>query len=102
MANSYRTSTGERYTQPEIENKVREAKKELRQKCLDEHGYIFCHTCKRNDCVPVDCAHLVSVKEAKETGHTELCWDINNIILEGRKCHAKRDKLNIQFTNQQL
>ena len=97
MPPTYRDSEGNRWTTAQIDRKTNEAKEQLRQDCLDEHGYIFCQTCGRNDCVPVDCAHIISVKEAKETGRAELCWDWQgNMILEGRGCHAKRDGLNLQ------
>ena len=58
-------------------------------------GYNFCITCGRNDCQPVTCAHIISVKEAKETGRTELCWSVKNMVPEGLPCHQKRDKLNL-------
>ncbi len=94
---TYSTSTGERLTRHQIEEKIRAAKKAVLQSQLDEHGYNFCTTCKRNDDRPVDCAHIISVKECLESGRTELAWDTNNIIPEGRKCHQKRDGLDIRF-----
>lgn len=98
MANKYSDSDGNKWTTDQIDRKVTKAKEQLVQDCLDEHGYVFCHTCQRNDCKPVDCAHLISVKECKETGQSELAWDWqNNMILEGRSCHARRDKLDVQF-----
>ena len=94
---TYSDSDGNRYTTQEIDRKTSKAKEALVQEQLDEYGYNFCTTCGRNDCKPVDCAHLISVKEAKETGRAELCWDWQgNMIMEGRRCHQKRDGLNIQ------
>lgn len=94
---TYATSDGTRYNKDQIDAKVSKAKQEMIDECLIEHGYVFCHTCERNDCKPVDCAHLISVKECQENSETELAWDWrNNMILEGRKCHQKRDGLNIQ------
>ena len=93
MANTYSTSEGERLTTSQIDRKTTKAKEQLLQNYLDEHGYLFCETCKRNDCIPITCAHIISVKEAKETGRAELCFDINNMVVEGLPCHKIRDKL---------
>ncbi len=90
--NTYGTNTGERFTTPQIDAKVRKAKQEKINLFIDEHGYVFCEECKRNDCVPVDCSHDISVKEAKESGQSQLAWEVNNITLRGRKCHNKHDK----------
>lgn len=95
--NTYKTSSGERVTQTQIDNFTRVAKAKVLQKQLDEHGYNFCSVCKRNDCKPIDCAHEISVKKAKESGRTELCWDVNNIIPTGRNCHKKQDGLDLKF-----
>lgn len=97
--NTYKTSLGERITQKQIDINIRLAKAIVIEKQLEEHGYNFCTECNRNDCKPIDCAHEISVKEAKETGRTELCWDINNIKLIGRKHHQIKDGLNLQFNN---
>lgn len=99
MPNTYSTSDGERLTTSQIDAKIRKAK-ELKLKLqFLEHSYNFCETCKRNDCKPITNAHIISVKEAKETGKAELCWDLDNLVIEGIKCHQKRDKLNIQFND---
>jgi len=89
--NTYSTNTGERFTTPQIDLKVRKAKKQKIDEFIDEHGYVFCEECKRNDCVPVDCSHDISVKEAKESGQSQLSWDVSNITLRGRSCHNKHD-----------
>lgn len=94
---TYSTSSGERLTTEQIDRKIRVAKQVKLENQLLDHGYNFCETCKRNDCKPITCAHIVSVKEAKETGRAELCYDINNIILEGINCHRKRDGLDLSF-----
>ena len=91
MANTYGTNTGDRYTTSQIDIKVRKAKIQKISIMLDEYGYVFCEECKRNDCVPVDCSHDISVKEAKEGGQSQLAWDIDNITMRGRKCHNKHD-----------
>lgn len=86
------TSWGERISTAECDYRTRLAKVEKLDKFKDEHGYYFCEECKRNDCVPIDCSHDISVDQAKKTGRTELCWDVNNITLRGRKCHQKHDR----------
>lgn len=96
--NTYKTSDGERVTQSQIESRMRKAKEQLIQNQLDEFGYNFCTECHRNDCKPVDCAHIVSVQEAKNSGQTELCWSIENMELKGRNCHKKQDGLDLKFS----
>ncbi|WP_299116881.1 hypothetical protein [uncultured Winogradskyella sp.] len=99
MKPTYSTSEGERFTTSQIERKMNYAKGILIDKQLQEHGYNFCTECERNDCKPLDCAHIISVKEAKETGRSELCWDINNMRIIGRVHHQKQDGLNLQFND---
>ena len=93
----YKLSSGEYINKSIIDRKVRDVKKKKLQLHLDEHGYYFCTTCKRNDCKPIDCAHVVSVDECQKSGKSELAWDLENLILEGRFCHQKRDNLNLKF-----
>lgn len=62
-------------------------------------GYNVCEDCFRNDCKPIDVSHEISVKEAKESGKAELCWDLDNLKIRGRKCHQEKDKLNLQFND---
>ncbi|WP_300440597.1 hypothetical protein [Christiangramia sp.] len=95
----YRCSDGSKVTQSQIDRRVRQAKAKKLQHCLDKYGYIFCQDCKRNDCKPVDCSHDVSVKECKESGKTELAWDVDNITLRGRSCHARKDKNDVQWNS---
>ena len=95
MGNSYKMSDGTRMAKSEIDQKVREAKQKKIDMMMEEQGYIVCEDCGRNDCVPVDCSHDISVKECQESGRTELAWDVNNITMRGRKCHQKHDKTYI-------
>lgn len=85
-------SNGERVLKTVIDSRVREAKAEKIQQMLDEHGYVFCEDCERNDCKPVDCSHDVSVDQCQKQGKSELAWDVNNITMRGRPCHRKHDK----------
>ena len=87
----YYTSTGERISPSEKERSIRAAKQKKIEQMLDTYGYLFCQDCKRNDCLPLDCSHEISVKEAQESGRVELAWDVNNIKIRGRRCHLKHD-----------
>lgn len=78
---------------------MHKAKATVLQNQFDELGYNVCIECMRNDCKPVDCSHDISVKQAKETGRAELCWDVNNIKPRGRECHQKLDKLILKFND---
>jgi len=44
----------------------------------------------------IDCSHIISVKYAKETGRTELCWSQSNIRFLTREEHIKHDNLTNQ------
>lgn len=94
---TYSCTDGTRLTTSQIDTRVTLAKGILLDNQLQEHGYNFCTECERNDCKPLDCAHIISVKEAKETGRAELCWDINNMKIIGRCHHQKQDGLNLQW-----
>ncbi len=91
--NTYSTSTGERLTRTQIEWKIRKAKEQVLRKQREVYGYNFCSVCMRNDCVPIDCSHDISVKTCLEQGKAELAWDVNNIKPTGRRCHNIKDKL---------
>ncbi len=93
MKPTYSDSLGNRWTTEQIDRKSHKVAKELLELQFLEHGYNFCEVCNRNDCKPIDVAHLVSRKEAKESGNSELCWDMDNMKIMGRKCHQKHDKL---------
>lgn len=90
--NHFKTSSGERVSKSTIDFRVREAKKKKLMIQLEIHGYNFCETCQKNDDVPIDCAHIISVDDCQKSGYCELAWDLNNITILGRKCHQKRDK----------
>lgn len=100
MANSFSTSKGERIPKKQIDINVRAAKGIKLADMYSEHGYIFCEEegCGKNASAgePIDCSHDISVKECQESGRSELAWDVDNITMRCRTCHAKRDGLNIQ------
>lgn len=106
--NRYKTSSGEWITKAQIDRNTRDAKTQLIANQYQEHGYNFCITClgkpipeSANDmeCRILDCAHIISVKECQEIGRAELCWDLNNMIIECRYHHKIRDGLNLKFKN---
>jgi hypothetical protein len=92
--NTYQDSDGNRWTSKQIEDKVNKAKEEKIKAFLEEHGYIFCEDCNVSNAFKFDCSHEISVKEAKEIGQVELCWDVCNIKLRCRDCHSVHDGLN--------
>lgn len=87
--NTYSDSKGYRYTKQEIDDKVREAKQIKKDQFFEKHGYYFCERCGKSDCLPLDLSHLISVKEAQESGRTEIAWDVKNIEFHGRECHGE-------------
>ncbi|MDA3779660.1 MAG: hypothetical protein PF487_05455 [Bacteroidales bacterium] len=89
--NYVKTTSGDRIKRSILDRKIREAKAKLIQQQLDDYSYNFCTICKRNDCLPLDCSHHISVKEAIETGRSELCWDLDNMAVVGRSCHKIKD-----------
>lgn len=95
--NHFRTSDGDKVTKAEIDRNVRKAKAQKLANYTEEHGYIFCEDCGRNDCLPVDCSHDISVSECQNSGRSELAWDVENITLRGRKCHQIKDGLDLKF-----
>lgn len=99
--NTYADSHGVRHPQSRIERKIKVAKAKKLEQQRFEHGYNFCEheNCGKNGSdTYLDCSHQVSVKEAKETGRTELCWTVSNIKILCRKHHQELDKLNLQFS----
>ena len=96
MANHYFDSNGNSYTQSQIDRKIKKAGLELLDLQFLNEGYQFCTECKRNDCKPVQVAHIISRKKSKEISQVELSWDLNNLKILGQRCHRKLDKLNIQ------
>ena len=94
-------SLGNRWSSAAIERKISRAKAEKIEQLTDEFGRVVCQACKRNDCVPVDMAHIISVDKCKNDPrfNLELAWDLDNLIPLGRPCHAKADNNNIRWTN---
>lgn len=96
--NTYPTSDGKRYTQSQIDRRITNAKRAILERQIMEEGHNYCENCHSNGRgTRLDCSHNVSVKKAKESGRTELCWDVNNIEILCRDCHQEKDGLNLKF-----
>jgi hypothetical protein len=89
--NIYHTSDGKRVGRTYVDYQIRKAKERKLAIQMEDQGFNCCQTCKRNDDQPIDCAHIISVKECLESGRSELAWSLDNIIIEGRSCHKIRD-----------
>lgn len=96
--NTYKTSDGTRLKQSTIDSRIKNAKSKKISLMQDQFGYVFCEKCGVSNGTFIDCSHDISVKECKETGRTELAFDVNNITMLCRKCHEEKDKLNVQWT----
>lgn len=96
--NSYQMSNGERVLQSTIESRIKKAKATLIEIQFIDHGYNFCEQCGQSSGTYLDCSHDISVKQAKENGQTEQCWNIGNMKILCRKCHQEKDGLNMKFT----
>lgn len=96
--NSYKTTWGERFTQSQIDRKIRKAKAEALKRQFEEYGYNFCEECGNNGSgTRLDCSHDYPVGRAKAEGKTEQSWNVKNIVIRCRRCHQEHDKLNLQF-----
>ena len=96
--NTYKTSTGERFTQSQIDARIRIAKAKALELQFNEHGYNFCFQCGSNGSgTRLDMSHDYSVGKAKAEGKTEKCWDVKNLNLLCRSCHKEKDGLDTKF-----
>jgi len=97
--NHYFTSEGERVSQSQIDSRIRKAKAHALENQFIEHGYNFCEDCGHNGSgTRLDCSHDYPVGRAKAEGKTEQAWNVKNIVIRCRGCHARLDKNDIQFT----
>jgi hypothetical protein len=97
--NHFTTSDGQLISKPQIDRNIRKAKVKVLELQLEKFGYNFCSHCRRNDCLPLDCAHIESVDSCQKNGYCEKAWDIDNIVILGRGCHQEHDGLNLKFTS---
>jgi hypothetical protein len=101
-------SNGERISKKEIDRRVREAKKQLIQDQLNEHGFNFCEDCAMDggpynadsmELCTLDCSHTIGVSECQKSGKSEMAWDLENLRVRCRAHHRKIDKLDLKFKN---
>ena len=88
LMNSYKQSNGETITKRQIDIKTRKAKKTFLERFISENGYYYCE----RDLITsdrLDCSHIISVKEAQNSGRSELAWDLNNLELLSREAHEQ-------------
>jgi len=92
--NSYYDSSGNSYSQNQVNNNITNAKAEKIDTMISDYGYVFCEDCKINSSAGefIDCSHDISVQQAKNERKVELSWDVNNITMRCRPCHRKWDK----------
>ena len=96
----YRCSDGSKLDKSVIDRKIREAKQHALENQRDKFNYNFCETCLQSGGVMLDCSHIESVDSCQKNGRAEKSFDMKNIKILCRKCHAKHDKLNIQNPKQ--
>lgn len=95
---TYQTSDGQRVEKSIIDRRTREGKEAALEAQRDEFGFNFCVKCNNNgNGRRLHCSHIISVKEAQETGRAELAWLLLNIQILCEVCHAEFDGLNVQL-----
>ena len=93
---TYSASNGKRYTQSQIDYRIRKAGLDCVNMQFIEHGYNFCERCGRNSMnTRIDVSHTISRKDAKNNGMVEVLWNQNNLEILCRDCHKTKDGLNI-------
>lgn len=97
MANSYRLSNGEYIKKSVIDARIRVAKQKVIDAQIEEHGYNFCEDYDKSQNVILDCAHYESVDSCQKNGRSEKAYDVENIRMLCRGCHAKYDGLDLKF-----
>ena len=100
--NKLNQSDGTKISSKTLESYITLAKASKIAEMDDNYGYIFCEDCNEFGHPPgplnemelkiIDCSHEISVKEAKESGRAELCYDIDNIRMRCRIHHKLHDK----------
>ena len=103
----YHTSDGQTLTRAELDRRIRKAKEQKIENQKNEWGYNFCTICKSEnfehcdwdglDYGILDCSHIVSVKEATESGRSDLCYSLENIQIICRHHHCEHDNNQLKF-----
>ncbi len=100
--NKFNQSDGTKISAKTLKVYITLAKAAKIAEMMDNYGYIFCEDCNEfgyphgpineMELKIIDCSHQISVKEAKESGKAELCYDIDNIRMLCRIHHKIHDK----------
>ena|ERR1035437_4999698 len=107
----YHTSDGQTLTESQIKKLISKAKEGKLSDQLNEWGYNFCEKSIMHDIGELDnyvlindldykilqCSHKISVKDAKESGRAELCYDKDNIQIICQHCHKLYDNNLLKF-----
>lgn len=86
------TSTGDRVTTKQKDDRSSNAKREYKEAFIDKHGYLFCERCWKNN-GGLAASHIVSEKWACENGKADLCWDLTNLEILCNDCHMSFENL---------
>ena len=92
MANTYELSDGSRIKKSIVDRLVKECKDRVSQSFINEHDYLVCEDCRRNDCQPVERSHNISVDMCQKLGITEYAYADENITHRGQPCHKIYDR----------
>jgi hypothetical protein len=87
----YSTSAGKMLDKKVIDKRVTQCKKDYLEAFHEDHGYHFCERTQRSD-LPLDCSHIISVKQCQEMGKSELAFCNWNIELLNRAAHLEIEK----------
>jgi len=97
----YHTSNGETLTRAELDRRISKAKEQKLWDQVNEFGYNFCTKCEGFheglEYGILDCSHIISIKEATESGMSELCYDKDNIQIICRYHHTLHDNNLLKF-----
>lgn len=80
MPNYYYTSTGERYSQAQIDKKL----SETYRKAYAGEPHPYCHGCGKR---ATETSHIISQRRCKILRKTELIWNVENMFPACRDCH---------------
>ena len=90
MANTYRTSSGERITQAQLDKRIKDCKTLISQSRLP----VCTGTGKTDEVLDMD--HTLSVDMCKRIGKSELAYDPYNIVISSRTAHNIWEKGTIE------
>ncbi len=101
---SFGLSDGTRLKNSVIDSRIRKAKSDKLRQMQPEGTDRCCERCGSNQ-GRLTMSHLISVKEAKESGRSEIAYDIDDMELACEKCHlwvesqTKEEREQLYFKN---